>query len=420
MSEAAVDAHVAIVGGGAAAFFAALACAEANRTLKIHIFERNAHFLGKVRISGGGRCNVTHAAFDPRIMAENYPRGKRQLIPLLHRFSPNDTLSWFADRNVALKTEEDGRMFPVSDSSQTVIDCFLEEARHLGVHVHARTGVESIRPLDPNGFELALAGGQKLRCRAVLIATGGCRAPGSVKMIESLGHRVVAPVPSLFTFNIDAAWLRALAGVSVTRAEIAVSGTKLRETGPLLVTHAGLSGPVVLRLSAWGARALHDLDYSFPLVVNWLPEFTGDQLRQELRRLRETHPNRLVTNSPPDGLPARLWSELGRQSGIDEKARWNRVTREQMHSLGEKLSRTELHVSGKSLNKDEFVTCGGVDLREIDLRTMESRLRAGLFFAGEVIDVDGITGGFNFQAAWTTGWIAGKAMAQSNETHRKD
>ena len=420
MSEGSAETRVAIVGGGAAAFFAALACAEANRKQEIHIFERNAHFLGKVRISGGGRCNVTHASFDPRAMAENYPRGERQLIPLLHRFSPNDTLAWFAQRRVDLKTEADGRMFPISDSSQTIIDCFLEEAQRLGVHIHARTGVESICPLEPGGFELTLAGAEKFCCRTVLIASGGCRAPGSVRLIESLGHRVVAPVPSLFTFQVDAAWLRGLAGVSVPRAEIAVSGTKLRETGPLLVTHAGLSGPVVLRLSAWGARSLHDLNYSFPLLINWLPEFSGDQLRQELRRLRETHPNRLVTNSSPDNLPARLWSELVQQSGIGPETRWNRVTREQMNSLGENLSRTKLHVSGKSLNKDEFVTCGGVDLREVNLRTMESRLRPGLFFAGEVIDVDGITGGFNFQAAWTTGWIAGKAMAQVDETDRKN
>jgi predicted Rossmann fold flavoprotein len=331
---------------------------------------------------------------------------------MLHRFSPGDTEKWFRERGVVLKVEEDGRMFPVSDSSQTVIDCFLGEAGRLGVELRSKTGVESIKPNAQGGFGLELSDkSESFSCGKVLIASGGCRSPGSVKILESLGHRVITPVPSLFSLHIKADWLNALAGISLATVEASVSGTKLNERGPILITHTGLSGPAILRLSAWGARILHDLDYHFDIQIKWLPEFSDDALRERFRAMRAAHPNRHVSNSPIESLPSRLWAELATRSGIGSSVKWTTLTREQTNSLVVNLSRTRLPVTGKSLNKDEFVTCGGVNLREVDLKTMQSRLTPGLFFAGEVLDIDGITGGFNFQAAWTTGWIAGKAMA---------
>jgi predicted Rossmann fold flavoprotein len=413
MSDADASKRIAIIGGGAAAFFAAIRCAETNPELKIVILERASQFLSKVKISGGGRCNVTHACEDTRLMAEQYPRGENALVPLLHRFSPNDTENWFKERGVTLKVEADGRMFPLSDSSQTIVDCFVGEAERLGIQLLSNAGVESVRR-SANGFELGrLSKAEPLECARLLIATGGCRSPGAVALLASLGHRVTPPVPSLFSFHIKADWLNALAGVSLPSVEASIIGTKLRERGPILITHNGLSGPVILRLSAWGARALHDLDYHFDIQIKWLPELSDDEIRERFRSMRESHPNRHVTNSPPGSIPARLWSELTRRSGISSTVKWTTLSREQMHSLVENLSRTRLPVTGKSLNKDEFVTCGGVNLREVDLKTMQSRITPGLFFAGEVLDIDGITGGFNFQAAWTTGWIAGKAMAET-------
>jgi predicted Rossmann fold flavoprotein len=414
MPDADAGKRIVIVGGGAAAFFAAISCAETNPDLEVAIFERAPQFLSKVKISGGGRCNVTHGCQDTRLMAEQYPRGENVLVPLLHRFSPNDTENWFKSRGVDLKVEADGRMFPLSDSSQTVIDCFLGEAERLGIKLLSRASIECIERNPDGGFDLSFSSkARTFSYGKVLIATGGCRSPGSVTLLESLGHRVNPPVPSLFSFHIETDWLNALAGISLPAVEASVSGTKLRERGPLLITHNGLSGPVILRLSAWGARVLHDLDYHFDIQIKWLPELSDDEIRGQFRSLRESHPNRHVTNSPLGSIPARLWSELIRRSGIDSTVKWTTLSRDQMHSLVENLSRTRLPVTGKSLNKDEFVTCGGVNLREIDPKTMESRITRGLFFAGEVLDIDGITGGFNFQAAWTTGWIAGKAMAEA-------
>ncbi len=413
MPEADAGKRIAIVGGGAAAFFAAINCAEANPSLEIAIFERASQFLGKVKISGGGRCNVTHACADTRSMAEQYPRGESALLPMLHRFSPNDTENWFKNRGVNLKVEADGRIFPLSDSSQTVIDCFQKEAQRLDIRMLSKAGVDSVRKNPDGGFDLTFSTkAPTLSCARLLIATGGCRSPGSVTLLESLGHRVNPPVPSLFSFHIQADWLNALAGISLAAVEASVPGTKLREQGPLLITHNGLSGPVILRLSAWGARVLHDSDYHFAIQLKWIPGLSDDEIRERFRSMRESHPNRHVMNSPLEGVPARLWSELAGRSGIDATVKWTTLSREQTHSLVENLCRTRLPVTGKSLNKDEFVTCGGVNLREVDLKTMQSRITPGLFFAGEVLDIDGITGGFNFQAAWTTGWIAGKAMAE--------
>jgi predicted Rossmann fold flavoprotein len=310
---------------------------------------------------------------------------------------------------VKLKVEPDGRMFPTTDSSQTVIDCLLREARTAGVKLFPNRGVDRAARID-DGFELTLSNGETMACERLLLAIGGCRSPALGQLAVALGHTLEPPVPSLFTFHIEADWLRALAGVSIESAEVSVPAAGLRERHALLITHWGLSGPAVLRLSAWGARELHACDYRFTLHVNWLPEWDEEKLNAQIKVIRESQPAKLVVNSPIR-LPARLWEALVAASGVARETRWSALSRAAQHSLVQQLLRTELQVSGKSLNKDEFVTCGGVRLSEVDFKTMQSRVCPGLYFAGEVLDIDGITGGFNFQAAWTTGWIAGQAMA---------
>jgi len=403
--------QIAIIGGGAAGFFAAIACARANPENEVSIFERGSEFLTKVRISGGGRCNVTHACFDPRTLSEHYPRGERSLISPLHRFSPADTVAWFEERGVRLKTEPDGRMFPVTDSSRTIIDCLLNEARAAGVRLFSRTGIEEARLGGSGTFALSSREAGTINCDRLLLATGGSRSVSGARIAESLGHTIIPPVPSLFSLHVATPWLRSLPGVSVPDVEISLHAARLRERGPMLITHNGVSGPAVLRLSAWGSRALHGLDYRFILRVNWLPDFTEEALRIHLQSLRQSSPNRLVTNSPLAPLPARLWEQLALAAGIDRETRWTTLSRAKAQALARSLTHTDLEVNGKSLNKDEFVTCGGVSLREINFKTMESRITPHLYFAGELLDLDGVTGGYNFQAAWTTGWIAGHAMA---------
>jgi predicted Rossmann fold flavoprotein len=402
--------QIAIIGGGAAGFFAAIACARANPANEVSIYERGSEFLTKVRISGGGRCNVTHACFEPRAMSERYPRGERALISPLHRFSTGDTVAWFEERSVRLKTEEDGRMFPVTDSSQTIIDCLVNEATAAGVRLFARKGVETVTRAA-SGFELHFAAGETATCDRLLLATGGTRSMSGERIARALGHTLLPAVPSLFSFHVAAPWLRLLPGVSLQHVEASVPGTRLRERGALLITHNGVSGPAILRLSAWGARILEAMDYEFLLRLNWLPKLNEELVRAELQSFRQSNPNRRVMNSPLAPLPARLWEQLVLAAGIDRETRWTTLSRANANALAQSLVRTELQVNGKSLNKEEFVTCGGVDLREVNFKTMESRVAPGLYFAGELLDIDGITGGFNFQAAWTTGWIAGQAMA---------
>ncbi|MEK7707973.1 MAG: NAD(P)/FAD-dependent oxidoreductase [Verrucomicrobiota bacterium] len=420
--------RIVIVGGGPAGFFAAITCAEAAPGTEVVVLERGPQFLAKVKISGGGRCNVTHACFNEREFATHFPRGGQALIAPFKQFQASDTVAWFAARGVKLKTESDGRMFPTTDSSQTIIDCLLNAARKAGVKLMANCGVERAAKESDGGFELTLSNhgradlpvGQdaqqrvptKLSCDRLLLATGGCRTPALGQLAVSLGHMLEAPVPSLFTFHIATPWLRELAGVSVGNVEASVAGAQLRERGALLVTHWGLSGPVILRLSAWGARALHEKNYRFALHVNWLPHLNAERLAAEFQTRRNSQPARLIVNSPIAPLPARLWEQLVLASGAARDNRWAALSRSAQHQLVQQLLRTEFQVTGKSLNQDEFVTCGGVRLSEVNFKTMESRVCAGLFFAGEVLDIDGITGGFNFQAAWTTGWIAGRALAE--------
>jgi predicted Rossmann fold flavoprotein len=405
--------RIVIVGGGAAGFFAALACAESRRDAEILILEKTSQFLSKVKISGGRRCNVTHADFDAREFSKRFPRGERALISAFRKFQASDTVAWFESRGVKLKTESDGRMFPTTDSSQTIIDCLLNAAQKAGIKLKTNCGVENVAKKSGGGFDLTLSNGENLTCDKLLLAIGGCRTPALGQLAVSLGHTLEPPVPSLFTFHIAMPWLHELAGVSIETVDASIPETKLRERGALLLTHWGLSGPAILRLSAWGARELNERNYQFKLQINWLPHLSEEKLAAEFQARRKSQPAKLIVNFPIASLAARLWEQLVITSGISRDIRWSALSNATQHKLIQQLLRSEFSVTGKSLNKDEFVTCGGVKLNEVNFKTMESRICPGLFFAGEVLDIDGVTGGFNFQAAWTTGWIAGRAMAES-------
>ena len=419
--------RIVIVGGGAAGFFAAIACAKENSGAEIIILEKTSKPLHKVKISGGGRCNVTHALFNEREFVTRYPRGERALIAPFKQFQASDTVEWFAQHGVKLKTENDGRMFPVTDSSQTIVDCLLDAARKAGVKLRINCGVESVKKNSDGKFELTLSHhdrsdlpvGQDAQqrvptefvCDKLLLATGGCRTPALGQLAVSLGHTLESPVPSLFTFHIEEPWLKELAGVSVEEIEATIPKIKLKERGALLITHWGLSGPAILRLSAWGARELHEKNYHFTVCINWLPHLREDEIAKEFQARRKAQGAKLILNSPIAPLPSRLWEKLVLAADVPANTRWSAFPRPMQTKLIQQLLRLEFPVTGKSLNKDEFVTCGGVILNEVNFKTMESKICPGLFFAGELLDIDGITGGFNFQAAWTTGWIAGKAMA---------
>jgi predicted Rossmann fold flavoprotein len=408
--------RVVVIGGGAAGFFAAITCAEFAPASEVVLLERGPRFLAKVRISGGGRCNVTHGCFDPAEFVSQYPRGSRELLGPFSRFQARDTVEWFENRGVPLKTEADGRVFPASDSADDVVDCLIRAAARAGVRLESDTGVEGAGPLAPTGFELRLTGGRTLRCTQLLIATGGCRTPAAGRIAAELGHTLEAPVPSLFSFHIETPWVRRLAGVSISPVEASVPGTGYRGRGALLFTHSGISGPAVLQLSAWGARHWHERGYRFPVRIRWIPALGAEEIEAEVEKLRRQHPARLICRTPVQPIPARLWENLTEAAGIQPGTRWTGIARRSLRSLISTLISTEFSVSGKSLNRDEFVTCGGIRLSEVDFRTMESRVRPGLYFAGEVLDIDGLTGGFNFQAAWTTGWLAGSAMALDEST----
>lgn len=406
--------QVVVIGAGAAGLFGAIACAEANPHLSIHIFEAGREPLTKVRISGGGRCNVTHACFDPAVLVTHYPRGRNALRGPFTRFQPQDTVAWFAQRGVALKTEADGRMFPTTDDSATIADCLLGEARRLGIQLYTGAPISQVER-DSDGFALRVKGGGVWRCDRLLLTTGS--SPAGYRLAASLGHTPVPPVPSLFTFNVKDPDLHDLAGVSVDPVDLKLSleGEKpLTQTGPLLITHWGLSGPAVLKLSAYGAVALHRQRYRASLTVNWLPDLSQDQVRQRLLELKQDQGKRLVISFPPFPLPRRLWQYLlQHRLNLPTDLTWASLTKGHLQGLITELTRGPYAISGKGVFKEEFVTCGGVNLREVDFKTLESRRCPGLHFAGEILDIDGITGGFNFQNAWTTSWLAGQAIAQS-------
>ncbi len=397
-----------IAGGGAAGFFAAITCAEANPAARVTLCESGAQPLAKVRISGGGRCNVTHACFDPRELVRGYPRGSRELLGPFHRWQPRDTVDWFAARGVELKTEEDGRMFPVTDQSATVIDCLLAAAARAGVTLRTGTAVRGAERTGA-GYRVYLAGGDTMDCDRLLLATGGGKSSAGIAIAQALGHAIEPLVPSLFTFHIDDPRLKGLEGLSVPDAEAHLPGTKLATRGPALITHWGLSGPAILKLSAWGARELAACDYRFILALNWCGNLTPTQVQAELAGGRTVHPRKQISSWNPLGVPARLWERLAVGAGVAPETVWTSVSNAALQALAQQVTAGEFAVTGKSTNKEEFVTCGGVRLAEVDFRTMESRRSPGLYLAGEVLDIDGVTGGFNLQSAWTTGRLAGLA-----------
>jgi predicted Rossmann fold flavoprotein len=403
------DGCVAVIGGGAAGFFGAISAAEMGAK-DVLILEKGPDLLTKVRISGGGRCNVTHHCFDPRELVGSYPRGSRSLLGPFHRWQATDTVDWFTRRGVELKTEADGRMFPVTDDSRTVIDCLTRAARELGVTWRMHAGVSGLEPRPQGGWLVKMENGEEIAARAVLIATGGIRSGPARRPVEAVGHAMAPAVPSLFTFKIEDERLDGLQGVSVPAATVRAGNWEA--SGPLLVTHWGLSGPATLKVSAWGARDLADCGYEFELKVNWTGALQAADVAGLLAAERQNHGARkVVTRSVVEGITKRLWQKLCAAAGIDGERTWSTLTKEETRRLAAELTDGRFAVRGKSLNKDEFVTCGGVHLKDVNLKTMESKLTPGIYFAGEVLDIDGVTGGFNFQAAWTTGRIAGEAIA---------
>lgn len=403
---------IAVIGGGASGFFAAIRAAEINSGARIVILEKTGRPLSKVRVSGGGRCNVTHHCPHVSSLVRQYPRGGNALKKIFSAFQVEDTVAWFSARGVQLKTEADGRMFPISDSSQTIIDCFIAEAERRQIGLFTRFGVRHLTK-EGDGFVLENEQGEQLQAKKVLIATGGYAKAGAYQWLLSTGHSIHPPVPSLFTFNSPQNTLKELAGISVPRGLVKIEGTRMQYEGPILITHWGFSGPAVLKLSAFGAEWIHEQDYRFHLQIRWVAEAGEENLRAQLLRYQQAHPKRQVQGYPLFDLPQRLWQLLCLQADIAPEMRWLELSKKNQNKLVEGLFRHRNAVKGKTTFKDEFVTCGGIPLHEIKVPEMESRLLPGLYFAGEVLNVDGITGGFNFQHAWTTGWLAGTAMAKS-------
>jgi len=403
--------RIVVIGAGASGFFGAIAAAESNPNAQVTLFEAGPTVLAKVKISGGGRCNVTHACYDAAALVQHYPRGGKALRGVFTRFQPRDTVAWFTDRGVMLKTEPDGRLFPESDDSQTIIDCLNSSAAIAGVKIKTQAAVKKIIRQD-HGFTLVFRNDETLECDRVLLATGSSAVGHQIA--KDLGHTLEQSVPSLFTFNIRDPRLTDLPGVSVPMAKLKLNGlelgTKLEQSGPLLVTHWGLSGPAVLKLSAWGARLLHQINYQAQLNINWLPNTNPETLKDSLIKVKSQLARKTVAAQCPVLLPRRLWESLTIAAGISPEMRWSDLSKPMLNLLLQELLNGTYQISGKGVFKEEFVTCGGVNLKEVDFKTMESRICPGLYFSGEVLDIDGVTGGFNFQSAWSTGWIAGNAM----------
>lgn len=402
-----------VIGGGAAGFFCAVNAGRMNPALKVILVEKTGKLLSKVKVSGGGRCNVTHACFDIAEMSRNYPRGGNFMKKAFHQFFTTDTISWFKERGVTLKTEADGRMFPVSNTSQTIIDCLLEEAGKYGVEIRMNTEVKKISQ-QQSGFGLELSNGNSLQADFVCLACGGYPKSSMFDWLRALGHTIEEPVPSLFTFNMPGHPIRELMGVSVGKVRIKIIGSKAEQEGPLLITHWGLSGPAVLKLSAWAARELAASNYNFKIMVNWLPDYTDQLLSEKFQSLRLTIAPQKITGKNPFVLPQRLWEFFIIAAGIPADIRWADLPAKEANRLIKIICSSEFEIKGKTTFKEEFVTAGGIKLKEIDHTNMMSRKLPNLFFAGEILDVDGVTGGFNFQHAWTSGFIAGKKIAESS------
>lgn len=399
-----------MVGGGAAGFFAAIHAALGGAK-QVVILEKTAKLLSKVAVSGGGRCNVTHDCTSVSQLIKKYPRGGKSLRKGFEKFGAADTMAWFESRGVTLKTEPDGRVFPSSDDSRSIIDCLLQEAANCGVKINLRSELKSISPMETGGFSLSLADHQSITCNKLILTTGGFNKLESYQFIRDLGIEIATPIPSLFTFNVPDSDLKDLMGLSVPMGYVQVPGSKWKEDGPVLITHWGFSAPAVIKLSSWAAIDLHSRQYQFPILINW----TGlgeDEVRGKLASMREGHPKKSILHQPLFDIPGRLWERLCAKAGIAAEVRYAELPAKLLNKLVESLIRCPFEVRGKTTFKEEFVTCGGVLLTEVDLNTYESRSIPGLYFAGEVLNVDGVTGGFNFQHAWTSGFLAGSHAAQ--------
>lgn len=406
-----------VIGGGAAGFFCAVNAARLNPDLDVLVLEKSNRLLSKVKVSGGGRCNVTHACFSIADMVKKYPRGAAFLKKSFRHFFTTDTIAWFRERGVEIHTEADGRMFPVSNTSQTIIDTLLNEASKHHVQIQMQAEVVAIEPIDTatandtGRFIVKLANGRDIVSNHVCVTVGGYPKAGQYRWLQLLGHTIIEPVPSLFTFNMPGNPVTKLMGVSVEKATVKIQSTKWQATGPLLITHWGMSGPAILALSAQAARDLKEKNYQASILVNWIPEFHETSLSEQLQQLRFEMAPQKMYNRNPFRLPSRLWDFILQQSGIKEETRWADLPSKEQHKLVKNLCAQEFTVDGKTTFKEEFVTAGGISLQEIDPGTMESRKHKGLHFAGEILDIDGVTGGFNFQNAWTTGWIAATSIA---------
>ena len=398
---------ILIVGGGAAGFFSAINIVERNPKLKVAILERGKEVLSKVRVSGGGRCNVTHACFDPNELVKFYPRGEKELRGPFHQFCSGDTIEWFEKHGIELKIEDDGRMFPVSNSSQTIIDCFLHASHKLGITILTGQSVQSIFKKE-NCWKIETQTENYL-AEKLILATGS--NPKIWDMLHTFGHAIITPVPSLFTFNVKDPRIKELPGIA-TQVNVKVIGSKLESTGPLLITHWGMSGPAILKLSAWGARILHDKNYQFAIEVNWLNDIDTEEAETLLKELKQEHAKKTVAKKSPLEVQNRLWESLVLASGIGAETKWADLSKIQLQNLANQLTKAIFQVNGKSTFKEEFVTAGGIDLKEINFKTMESKLHPNLYFAGEIVNIDAITGGFNFQNAWTSGFIVANAIAE--------
>lgn len=407
---------LAIIGGGAAGFFAAINAAEMSPGIEVHVFEKAAQFLSKVRVSGGGRCNVTHACFNPKELIQYYPRGSRELLGPFYVFNPADTIEWFEKRRVKIQAEADGRMFPVTNTSQTIIDCFLQEAEYYNVQLHTQIGLTSLSQLENQQWKLNFNHGGDFIADAVIFASGSS-AP-IWEILQKLGHTIITPLPSLFTFHIKDKRIDELMGVSVPQVTCKIEGEKISTEGPLLITHWGLSGPAILKLSAWAAVQLAAKQYQFTLKINFLPEHNYQSCLEFLTAQKTTSPKKHIQLYPIGAVPSRLWKSICVYCGIHDKINWADASKDMLQKLADSLTQAAFKVTGKSTFKEEFVTCGGVALAEVDLRTMQSKKLPGIYFAGEVLNIDAVTGGFNFQAAWTTAFIAASSITNPGESKK--
>jgi hypothetical protein len=409
-----VDYDLIVAGGGAAGFYGAIQAAEMHPGLKVLILEKSSKLLSKVRISGGGRCNVTHRCFDPVKLSRHYPRGEKPLRLIFKKYDASKTVAWLASKGVELKTEDDGRMFPKTDASETIIDCFLQQAKKLNIKIQTGEGVEGIKRSE-DVLKITTSPGKEYTACGVLIATGGSPKEEAYRFIGNLGHTIRPPVPSLFTFNDSGKRFTDLMGISVPNAEVRIATTKLKNQGPLLITHWGLSGPAVIRLSAWAAEYLHSVHYNFTALVSWIGPAREETIRDFLQSQKLSRSKQKIYSNTLFELPQRLWVRLCELAEIPEEKIWGEMTQKSLNKLLEYLIKCPFEIKGKTTFKEEFVTCGGVDLTEVDMETMESKKMKGVFFAGEVLDIDGETGGFNFQAAWSTAFLA----AKSNISYKK-